>query len=82
MKEEFLKSLWISVDNQLPPEDEDVLVYMCKFGKLDRVGAHYIGWYNNKKWTITAENGIVEDAESNPDYWYVTHWRSLDIPTQ
>lgn len=60
---------WISVDEQLPEEKKEVLLYDANSAR------HYVtGWrrmkgYNESQWALS--NGFVEDKD-------ITHW--LPIP--
>jgi hypothetical protein len=67
---------WVSVRWKLPDDDEYVLCYTSKFGKIGYgYGGYEILFYNTdtKKWESYEKN----DFENNPDYVYVTHWRKL-----
>ena len=71
------KDEWISVKDRLPEIEDDVDVYMCKFGDVKGAGASYIGFLTkDKKWTIAdTVDGIIKDADNNSQYWVVTHWK-------
>jgi hypothetical protein len=73
---------WISVDEQLPPENQTVLAY-SKETKFVFIGAHvYLnddGWFWSKALDcdLWIEDGnIVTECEIDDDY-QVTHWHPL-----
>ncbi len=81
MMDEFAASLnrqgWTRVEDGLPDEEDDVIVYMSKMGH-GSPGSAYVGVYEKGKWKIVDTiDGIIQDANNNPDYWIVTHWMPL-----
>jgi hypothetical protein len=66
----ILQNQWISVDEALPEEDENVFV-MNEYGGYDY--AHYD--YENKTWRMSSG----ENAEGSDEiYSTITHW--MEIP--
>jgi len=69
---------WISVKDRLPDPEKEVAVIEAKMG--DRFPSIYMGWIDRDsgKWAVVySDGGLVEDAENNPDYFYITHWYPL-----
>lgn len=59
-----LASQWVSVDEQLPGYDDDVLVFVpaeLTFGIPDR---YTVAYYNGKDWHTTTDGELI-----HPDFW-------------
>ena len=71
---------WISVEERLPKLDEQCLVIWAKFGK--KYKELFIGYIDSEtnKWDIITLEGLIEDADNNPDYFFITHWMPLPAP--
>ena len=68
---------WISVKDALPELAVDVLVVWQKFGtKSPSIHKGYIDDITHK-WDLETSEGLVEDADNNPDYYIVTHWMPI-----
>lgn len=73
---------WISVRDKLPNEAVDVIVVWQKFGT--KSPSKHIGYIDDitHKWNLITDEGLVEDADNNPDYYIVTHWCEIpELPT-
>lgn len=74
---------WVSVEEGLPgtsgDDDADVLVYGCKFGKIENniAGHCMIASWNGRVWR---DDNDTIDIEDNSNYWQVTHWHPLPAP--
>lgn len=70
---------WVNVKNGKPNCNSGdyiyQLVYGCKFGDFqkDSQGHYMIACWNGNFW----EDGYGKDIESNPDMWFITHWKKL-----
>lgn len=73
---------WTSVEDRLPDNEEEVIIFSCKHGDLNGASAvDGVAWYNKGKWNIVdSQDGLVNDIENSPDNWKVTHWMPLPLP--
>lgn len=77
MKESKVQDVYlpVSVEDELPPVEEDVVTISSKFGRDGVNGTEYVGWIDDKgKWNAYSEGGVINDYDNNPDYWRITHW--------
>lgn len=58
---------WVGVEDELPKEDKDVLVYNGKDLSVSAI----INGYGNQGW---------HERDDGYDYGYVTHWMPLPQP--
>lgn len=72
--------IWISVNDELPPAGEEVLVWICKFGNVKNESQyHSIMHRYNNHWQFMDYEGNFQIYD-NYDY-QITHWSKITSPT-